>query len=73
MQAARGDVVAGRRRFDNLDIRRQSGPRENTFEQIVTEHRVLRHATGEHRLERVDVVDALARIGSFVEQILIDI
>ncbi|EDT03388.1 hypothetical protein BamIOP4010DRAFT_3075 [Burkholderia ambifaria IOP40-10] len=73
VQASRRDVVAGRRRFDHLDIRRQPGPRENAFEQIVTEHRVLRHAAGEHRLERVDVVDALARIGAFVEQILIDV
>ncbi|WP_425128606.1 hypothetical protein [Burkholderia metallica] len=39
----------------------------------MTEHRVLRHAAGEHRLERIDVVDALARIGAFVEQVLVDI
>ncbi|WP_232239142.1 hypothetical protein [Burkholderia oklahomensis] len=39
----------------------------------MTEHGVVWHAAGEHRLERIDVVDALARIGAFVEQILIDI
>ncbi len=71
--ALRGDVVAGREFLDHLDIGRQPGAREDAFEQIVAEQGVRRHAAGERRLEGVDVVDALAGVGAFAEQVLVHV
>ena len=73
VMANRADVVAGREFLDDLDIGGEAGAREDAFEQIVAEQRRVRHPAGERGLERVDVVDALARIGAFAEQILIDV
>ena len=50
-----------------------AGARERALEQVVAEQRVLGHAAGERRLERVDVVDALADVAALVEEVLIDV
>ncbi|MCY1284316.1 hypothetical protein D9M70_332150 [compost metagenome] len=73
MLAPRGDVVAGREFLDHLDVRRQPRAREHALEQIVAEHRVLGNAPGERGLEGIDVVDALAGVGAFAEQVLVDV
>ena len=73
MIARCGDVVARRKFFDDFDIGDESGACECSFEQIVTEQRPLRYAIRQRRLERIDVVDALAGIRAFAEQILIDV
>ena len=58
---------------DQLDIGAQAGARVRTLEQIVTEQRILRHAIVERSIEGIDVVDALADVAAFVEQILIHV
>ena len=73
MLARRRDVVARGKFLDHLDVGDQTGARENALQQIVAEHRVLRNAALERGLEDVDIVDALAGIGAFFEQILIDV
>jgi hypothetical protein len=45
----------------------------SALEQVVAEQRALGHAPGERRLEGVDVVDALAGVGPFAEQILVHV
>ena len=67
------DVVAGRELLDDLDIRGEAGAREHALEEIVAEERRVRRAVGERGLEGVDVVDAFSGVGSFPEQILIDV
>ena len=71
--AQRGDVVASGKFLDDLDVGGETGAGEDALEQIVAEQRRVRHPAGERRLEGVDVVDALAGIGAFAEQILIDV
>ena len=44
--AGRGDVVACRKLFDDLDVRDQSGPREDSLEEVVTEQRALGDPAG---------------------------
>jgi len=68
-----GDVVAGRELVYDLDIGGESGAGEDALEQIVTKERRVRHSAGESSLESVDVVDALAGIGAFAEQILVHV
>ncbi len=58
---------------DEFDVRRESGPREDALEQVVAQQRILRHATRQRRLERVDVVDALADVRSLAAQVLVHV
>ena len=73
MLARRGDVVARRKLLDDLDVGDESGPREDPLEEVVTEQGVLGDPAGERRFEHVDVVDALAGVRAFPEQILIHV
>ena len=73
MLAPRSDVVTRRKLLDHLDVGSQSGAREHAFEQVVAEQRVVRHAAGQRGFERVDVIDALAGVRAFAEQVLIDV
>jgi len=68
-----GDVVARRKFVDDFDVGHQSCARIYAFEQIVTEKRIVGDASSERRLEHVDIVNSLAAIGAFAEQILIDV
>ena len=71
--ARRRDIVAGRKFLDDLDIRGETGAGEHALEQIMAEQRRVRHAACQRRLEGIDIVDALAGIGAFAEQILIHV
>ena len=71
--AAGVDIVAGREILDHLDIRGECRAGIDSFEQVVAEQGVLGNAAIQRRFEGVDVIDALAGIGAFVEQILIDV
>ena len=71
--APRGDVVAGGEVLDDLDVGGETGAGEDALEQIVAEQGRVRHAVGERGLEGIDVVDALAGIGAFAEQILVNV
>ena len=73
MVAQGGDVVAGGKLLDDLDVGGETGAREDALEQIVAEQRRIRHTAGERGLEGIDVVDALAGIGAFAEQILVHV
>ncbi|MNO61713.1 hypothetical protein D3C76_523680 [compost metagenome] len=73
VQALDHHVETRRRIFHHLDIRGQPGAGENTLEQVVAEQLVLPYPAGERRFEGVDVVDALAGVGAFAEQVLVDI
>ena len=59
--------------IDQVDIGAQAGTRVNTFEQIVTEQRILRDAIVERGVEGIDIVNALADVTALVEQILIHV
>jgi len=71
--ARHGDIVTRGILFDDFDIGGQTRPGECPFEEIVAEQRALRHPVSQGGLERVHVVDALAGIGAFAEQVLVHI
>ena len=73
MLACRGDVVAGGKLLDHLDVGGQARAGEDAFEEIVAQHRVVGHAAAQRGLEGVDVVDALAGVGALAEQVLVDV
>ena len=73
MVAQRVDVVAGGEFLDDLDIGGETGAGEDALEQIVAEQRRVRHPAGERGLEGIDVVDALAGVGAFAEQVLVHV
>ena len=68
-----GHVVTGGKVLDHLDVGNQTGAGEDSLEQIVAEHGALRNAPVQRRLERVDIVDALAGVGAFAEQVLVHV
>ena len=59
--------------LEQLDVGDEPRAGEDPFEQVVAQQAVLGHASGQGRFEGVDLVDALAGVGAFAEQILIDI
>ena len=65
--------VVAREPFEELDVRNEAGPGEEPLEEVVGELRVLRHPVVERPLERVHVVDALAREDPLAEEILVDV
>ncbi len=73
VQAGRGDIVPVREFLDDLDIGRESRACVDAFEQVVAQQRTVGRATGERRLEGVDVVDTLAGIGPFAEEVLVHV
>ena len=73
MLARRRHVVTRGEFLDDLDVGGQARAREGPFEEIVAQHHAVGNAAVQGRLEGVDVVDALARIGALSEQVLIDV
>jgi hypothetical protein len=67
------DVVAQWCFLDELDVADQPAAGIGPFEQVVAEHAVVGQAAGEHVLEGVDVVDALADERAFAEAVLVDV
>src|SRR5208283_5635303 len=67
------DVVASGEFLDDFYIRGETGAGEHALEEIMTEKSRIRRTFCERSLERVDVVDAFSGVGSFPEQILIDV
>ena len=57
--------IVDRKRFEQLNVGRQGRAGEQAFKEIVTEHRIVRHLVRQRRLERVDLVNAFARVGPF--------
>ena len=71
--ACRSDVVPRWKFLDYLDIRNQSCARKDPLEEIMTEQHAVGYPTGEGRFEGIDMVDALASVRAFTEEILVDI
>ena len=68
-----GDVIARWKFLDDLDVRDQSGAREDSLEQVMTQKRVVGNAAAQRGFENIDVVDALAAVRTFAEQILVHV
>ena len=73
MPAINVDVVAGRIFFVEFYIGNQSAAGVTRFQQIMTQHSVLREASGQGPLEGVDIVDSFADKRTFAKKILIHI
>ena len=71
--ARSGHVIARRKLLDDLDIGSQAGASECPLEKVVTEKRALRHAAVKRSFKRIQIVDALAGIGAFAEEILVHV
>ncbi len=69
----RRDLVLLRELLEELDVRDEPGAGEEPLEEIVGELGVLRNAIVERPLERVHVVDPLARVDPLAEQVLVDV
>ena len=67
MLPGRGDVVALRKLLDHLDVGNQSGAREDSFEQIVTQKCVIGKSGAERGFENIDVVNPLSAVRSLAE------
>ena len=67
------DVKTGRIFLDHRDIRGKARAGQNTLEQVMAQHRVVRHLPGKGRCKGIDMVDALAGKGPLAQQVLIDI
>ena len=57
-----GDAIVRRSGLEQLDVGAEAGSGEEALEEIVAQQRVLGHASGQSRLERIHVVDAFARV-----------
>ena len=73
MIAKRGNVIAGGVGLDGLDIGDQACAGEHALEEVVTEQGGVGRAALECGFKGVDRVDALAGVGSFLKQVLIDV
>src|SRR4030095_721640 len=68
-----GDLVIGRELLEQLDVGDESGPGEDSLDEIVAQERVLRDAAGQSGGERVHVVNALAGVRALPEEILVHV
>src|SRR5262245_17032652 len=68
-----GRLVACGELLEQLDVRHEPGASEDALEQVMAQECVLRDPARQGRLEGVDVVDALAGVRAFTEEILVDI
>ena len=59
--------------FEHLDVAHQTGPGEASFEEVVAEQGVLGDSALQRRLEGIDLIDPLAGIGPFAEQVLVQV
>ncbi|KAG0760927.1 hypothetical protein G6F22_019008 [Rhizopus arrhizus] len=73
MAAADIGRIAGGVAFEQLHIAQQAGTGVATLQQVVAQHAVVREAVLQRGLERVDVIDAFADEGPFLESVLIDV
>ena len=73
MLAGDRDLVMARKALEDLDVGDEPGAGKEAFEEIVGELRVLRDTVGHRLLERVHVVDSLAREDSLAEEVLVHI
>ena len=73
LSTADSHLVIGGKFLEQIDVGHQSRASEDPLEEIVTQERVLGDAAPESRLECVDVVDPLSRVGPLVEQVLVHI
>src|ERR1700744_4481408 len=68
-----GRLVVRRKVVKQLDVTGQRGTRENSFEEIVAQQRVLGDFRGERGFEGINVVNALSGVRAFAKEVLIDV
>ena len=68
-----GDIVAGGKLLNHLDVRSKTCARKHSLEQIVAKDHGIGHPAGERRLKGIEVVYALAGVGAFSEEILVNV
>ncbi len=68
-----GKPVVRGKTLEELDVSDESGTREESLEEIVRQKRVVWNPTAQGLLEGVDLVDALARIDAFAEEVLVHV
>ncbi len=73
VRARGGDLDVRRKILEQVDVADQAAAGEHALEEIVAEHRVVRHLAGERAFKCVDVVNAFPGEIALTEQILIDI
>lgn len=73
MLARNFHVVTRREFLNDFDVGCKRRACEGALQQIVAEDGVFGDTLVQHSLKRVDVVNAFADIGAFVEQVLIDV
>ncbi len=73
MVAAGGHLVVGGELLEEIHIGQQPCAREHALEKIVAEEGALRDLPLQRRLEDVDVVDPLPRVGAPLEEVLVHI
>ena len=67
------DIVARGKFLHQFDIRNQGRTGIDPFQQVMAEDGVFRDPLFKGALEEIDIIDALADEGAFLEQVLIDI
>lgn len=73
MQALSDNIEARRRFLNHLHIGSQSCTGEYALEQIMTENAVFTDAAGHGGFKGTYIVDTLAGVRAFAEQVLVDI
>jgi len=73
MQAIGIDQIVGRIIFKQYNIGHQSTTSLHAFKQIVAEQSIVRDTILQTLLERGQIIDALAYVVAFVEQVLVNI
>src|SRR5207253_8273660 len=63
----------GRKIIEELDIDDQPAAGEDTFKQVMAQDRVIRHTPCQSRFEHIDVIQTLAGITAFCEQVLVNV
>ena len=73
VHARGGDVGVERRVLDDRDVGDRGAARHRAFEQVVAQDAVLGQAAAEHGVHRLHVEQALAGVGAFAEDVLVDL
>ena len=73
MMPASVDVVARGKVLDDFNVRGEARASERPLEEIMAQQSRVRRPSCEGGLERIDIVDALARIGALAKHVLIDV
>src|SRR5205807_1991231 len=71
--AKRGNVVPSRVSFNDFDVRGEPSTGKHALEEIVTQQRRVGCSASQGSLKGIHRINAFSRIGTLLEQILIDV